>query len=50
MQAAKDLPDILKAPFFGEMKEALSAKGFAFDAKKKKFVKPQDDEPTEAHD
>lgn len=50
MQAAKDLPDILKAPFFGEMKEALSAKGFAFDAKKKTFVKPQDDEPAEAHD
>lgn len=50
MKAAKDLPDILKAPFFAEMQSALSAKGFAFDAKKKKFVKQHDDEPTEAHD
>lgn len=36
-QAAKGLPQILKAPFFEEMKKKLSAKGFTFDGKK--FVK-----------
>lgn len=48
MAQAKDLPPILKAPFFAEAKEALAPKRFVFDAKKKKFVKEQSNEPTEA--
>lgn len=48
MAQAKDLPPILKAPFFAEAKEALVPKCFVFDAKKKKFVKEQSNEPTEA--
>lgn len=44
LKEAAALPPILKAPFFGEAKESLSAKGFAFDAKKKKFVKTGTDE------
>ena len=47
MAQAKDLPPILKAPFFAEAKEALAPKCFVFDAKKKKFVKEQANEPTE---
>jgi energy-coupling factor transporter ATP-binding protein EcfA2 len=47
MKQARDLPPILKAPFFAEAKEALAAKGFMFDAEKKKFVKEQSNEPTE---
>lgn len=47
MAQAKDLPPILKAPFFAEAKETLAAKGFVFDAEKKKFVKEQSNEPTE---
>lgn len=39
LTASKELPAVLKAPFFTELKEALSAKGFSFDAKAKKFVK-----------
>lgn len=31
---AKQLPQVLKAPFFEEMKEKLAAKGFTFDGKK----------------
>ena len=50
MAQAKDLPPILKSPFFAETKDALAAKGFEFDAKKKKFVKEQANEPTEAAD
>lgn len=48
MAQAKDLPPILKAPFFAEAKGALVPKCFVFDAKKKKFVKEQANEPTEA--
>lgn len=47
MAQAKDLPPILKAPFFAEAKETLAAKGFVFDAEKKKFVKEQANEPTD---
>lgn len=47
LKEATDLPPILKAPFFAEVKEALAPKGFEFDAKKKKFVKKQADEPSE---
>lgn len=48
MKQARDLPPILKAPFFAEAKETLAAKGFVFDTEKKKFVKEQSNEPTEA--
>lgn len=48
MKQARDLPPVLKAPFFAEAKEALAAKGFVFDAEKKKFVKAQTDETSEA--
>lgn len=47
MAQAKDLPPILKAPFFAEAKETLATKGFEFDSKAKKFVKKQSYEPTE---
>lgn len=47
LKDAKLLPDILKSPFFGEVKETLAPKDFEFDAKKKKFVKKQTDEPSE---
>lgn len=36
---AKDLPYVMKAPFFAELKETLSAKGFSFDSTAKRFVK-----------
>lgn len=39
LTASKELPAVLKAPFFTELKEALSTKGFSFDSKAKKFVK-----------
>lgn len=39
LTASKELPDVLKVPFFTELKETLSAKGFSYDAKAKKFVK-----------
>lgn len=39
LAASKELPDVLKVPFFNELKETLSAKGFSYDAKAKKFVK-----------
>lgn len=38
LKAASELPAIMKAPFFAEMKQALTDKGFAYDAKAKKFV------------
>lgn len=38
LKAASELPPIMKAPFFAEMKQALTDKGFAYDAKAKKFV------------
>lgn len=44
LREAKSLPDILKSPFFNEVKESLAPKGFEFDPKKKKFVKQQSDE------
>lgn len=47
MKQARDLPPILKAPFFAEAKEILNAKGFVFDAEKKKFVKDRPNEPAD---
>lgn len=47
LKDAQALPAALKGPFFAEVKEALTPKGFEFDAKKRKFVKPQSDEPTD---
>lgn len=47
MAQAKNLPAILKAPFFAEAKEALAVKGFVFDAEKKKFVKEPSNEPAD---
>lgn len=38
---SKELPDVMKVPFFTELKETLSAKGFNYDAKSKKFVKDE---------
>lgn len=43
MKTARPLPPVLRSPFFAEAKEALAAKGFVFDAGKKKFVKAADD-------
>lgn len=39
LKDSKELPAIMKAPFFAELKETLSAKGFSYDEKAKKFVK-----------
>lgn len=38
LQASNELPAILKKPFFEEMKQKLSEKGFLYDATAKKFV------------
>lgn len=38
LQASNELPAILKKPFFEEMKQKLSEKGFIYDATAKKFV------------
>lgn len=44
VELSKDLPDVMKVPFFTELKSSLAEKGFSFDKKSKKFVK---DEPTD---
>ena len=41
LTASKELPDVMKVPFFTELKETLSTKGFSYDAKAKKFVKDE---------
>lgn len=41
LKMSKDLPKIMKVPFFSELKETLSAKGFSYDDKNKKFVKDE---------
>lgn len=41
LKASKELPNVLKAPFFTELKESLVAKGFSYDGKAKKFVKDE---------
>lgn len=41
LKMSKDLPKIMKIPFFSELKETLSAKGFSYDDKNKKFVKDE---------
>lgn len=41
LTASKELPDVLKVPFFAELKETLADKGFTYDGKTKKFVKDE---------
>lgn len=41
LKASKELPDVLKVPFFSELKESLATKGFSYDGKAKKFVKDE---------
>lgn len=41
LTASKELPDVLKVPFFSELKETLATKGFTYDGKAKKFVKDE---------
>lgn len=41
LAASKELPEVMKVPFFAELKETLSAKGFSYDTKAKKFVKDE---------
>lgn len=38
---SKELPDVMKRPFFTELQESLSTKGFSYDAKAKKFIKDE---------
>lgn len=38
MSASQDLPQVLKKPFFEEMKKSLADKGFTYDGKSKKFI------------
>ena len=38
---AKDIPKIMRAPFFNELKEVLTTKGFSYDEKNKKFIKDE---------
>lgn len=38
LQASNELPAVLKKPFFEEMKQKLSEKGFVYEATSKKFV------------
>ena len=38
MNASQELPQVLKKPFFEEMKKSLSGKGFTYDGKAKKFT------------
>lgn len=45
LKASKGLPDVLKVPFFAELKEALATKGFTYDGKTKKFVKDEQTSP-----
>lgn len=45
LTASKELPPVMKVPFFSELKESLKQKGFSFDSKTKKFVK---DEPSDS--
>ena len=45
LELSKELPPVMKAPFFSELKESLKTKGFSFDSKTKKFVK---DEPSDS--
>lgn len=42
--ASQDLPQLLKKPFFEEMKKTLSEKGFTYDGKAKKFIIKTEDE------
>lgn len=41
LKASKELPDVLKVPFFAELKETLASKGFTYDGTAKKFVKDE---------
>ncbi len=41
VELSKELPDVMKVPFFGELKSSLGEKGFSFDKKSKKFVKDE---------
>ena len=38
MNASQELPQVLKKPFFEEMKKSLADKGFTYDGKAKKFT------------
>ena len=48
--ASQELPQLLKKPFFEEMKKALAEKGFTYDGKEKKFVINPQDETTDKGD
>lgn len=41
LSTSKELPDILKRPFFAELTAALTEKGFSYDKDSKKFVKDE---------
>ena len=41
LDLSKELPSVMKAPFFSELKATLKTKGFSFDSKAKKFVKDE---------
>lgn len=41
VELSKDLPDVMKVPFFAELKASLAEKGFSFDKQSKKFVKDE---------
>lgn len=46
---SKDLPEIMKAPFFAEIKDFLSKKGFEYDSKKRKFTEKQKEDAKAYH-
>ncbi|MCM1066412.1 MAG: ATP-binding protein [Muribaculaceae bacterium] len=41
LQDMKELPAVMKKPFFAELKESLATKGFVWDGAAKKFVKDE---------
>lgn len=49
LKASSELPDVLKGPFFAEMKEKLSVKGFLYDKSLKKFRLSSDEAADQSH-
>ena len=49
LKASSELPDVLKGPFFAEMKEKLSLKGFLYDKSLKKFRLSSDEAADQSH-
>ena len=48
LTASQELPQVLKKPFFMEMKDKLADKGFKYDNKTKKFIKDETADKSDA--